>query len=310
MLVGIVRRQVVDHYRALFSEAGILVNSFTFSAAAVHAAIRLNGAAMREGFVALGRTADRRRRGLRRKPGAPGVLRRVQPAAAARRGARARRAAPAARHAGPHARTGSSQAGRQSGGKRSLPQRTTVRDGAGRGLSPAGAVGERAAAGAPPLQFPRDSHSDPGAGGPAAAARRRACSPGRRYADSKYLAGINAEIARVEPVATRAMALDRQIGKARAQTQLLDRFRAQTRLDLDALNELTRLIEPPAWTSVIDLSRETARITGEARDAAPLVKLLDSSPFFENSAPDFINRANNGGAGEMFQIHTSRENGK
>ena len=65
-----------------------------------------------------------------------------------------------------------------------------------------------------------------------------------RYADKKYLAGINAEIARVEPVANRAMALDRQIGKARAQTQLLDRFRAQTRLDLDALNELTRLIEP------------------------------------------------------------------
>src|SRR5436305_1635726 len=131
-----------------------------------------------------------------------------------------------------------------------------------------------------------------------------------RYADKKYLAGINAEIARVEPAANRAMALDRQIGKARAQTQLLDRFRAQTRLDLDALNELTRIIEPPAWTSVIDLTREMARITGEAHDAAPLVRLLDSSPFFENSAPDFINRANNGGSGETFQIHTSRENGR
>src|SRR5581483_2044672 len=109
------------------------------------------------------------------------------------------------------------------------------------------------------------------------------------YADRKYLAGLNAEIARLEPAAARAMALDRQIGKARAQTQLLDRFRAQTRLDLDALNELTRIIEPPAWTSVIDLSRDMARITGEAPDASPLVKLLDSSPFFENSAPDFIN---------------------
>jgi hypothetical protein len=130
------------------------------------------------------------------------------------------------------------------------------------------------------------------------------------YADAKYLKGLNAEIARLEPVAQRARALDREIEKARAQTQLLDRFRAQTRFDLDALNELTRIIQPPAWTSVIDLSRDMVRITGEAPDAAPLVRILDGSPFFENSAPDFINRANNGGAGEMFQIHTSRENRK
>ena len=91
---------------------------------------------------------------------------------------------------------------------------------------------------------------------------------------------------------------------------MLDRFRAETRLDLDALNELTRIIVPPAWASSINLNRDTARITGEAPDASPLVKILDSSPFFENSAPDYINRAGNGAAGETFQIHTSRENGK
>jgi len=43
--VGIVRRAEVERYVALFTEAGILVSSFTFSAAAVHAAVRLNGAA-------------------------------------------------------------------------------------------------------------------------------------------------------------------------------------------------------------------------------------------------------------------------
>src|SRR5204862_2417767 len=60
-------------------------------------------------------------------------------------------------------------------------------------------------------------------------------------ADRKYLAELNAEIARLDPLASRPAALDRQVGKARSQTQLLDRFRAQTRYDLDALNELTRL---------------------------------------------------------------------
>src|SRR3954454_9440747 len=57
LLVGIVRRAAIDRYRVLFEEAGIATASFTFSAAAVHAAIRLNGAANGQGFVALGHTA-------------------------------------------------------------------------------------------------------------------------------------------------------------------------------------------------------------------------------------------------------------
>src|SRR5262249_48681616 len=61
VLVGIARRATVERYHSLFTEAGIAVSSFTFSAAAVHAAIRLNGAgetgAHSQGFLALGRSA-------------------------------------------------------------------------------------------------------------------------------------------------------------------------------------------------------------------------------------------------------------
>src|SRR5438094_243998 len=60
VLVGIARRQVVERYHHLFTEAGIAVASFTFSAAAVHAAIRLNGAGRGEhanSFLALSRSA-------------------------------------------------------------------------------------------------------------------------------------------------------------------------------------------------------------------------------------------------------------
>ena len=127
----------------------------------------------------------------------------------------------------------------------------------------------------------------------------------QNYAQRRYLRELNAEIAKLEPVAARAAALDRQIAKARAQAELLDRVRAYTRDDLDALNELTRLIAPPAWTNAIDLNRDSVRISGSAPDAAPLVKILDSSPLFQNSAPDAIIRA--GGAGENFTIHTARK---
>ena len=62
VLVGIVRRATVEQYVQLFTEAGIAVCSFTFSAAAVHAAIRLNGAGPKgrpgDGFVALSRSAS------------------------------------------------------------------------------------------------------------------------------------------------------------------------------------------------------------------------------------------------------------
>jgi hypothetical protein len=48
---------------------------------------------------------------------------------------------------------------------------------------------------------------------------------------------------------------------------------------------------------------------GEAPAGGALVKILDSSPFFQNTAPDSINRGP-GGVGETFQIHTSREAGR
>jgi hypothetical protein len=52
-LVGVARRSTVDAYIKLFAEAGIMVSSFTFPAAAIRAAIRLNGAGTPAGFVAM-----------------------------------------------------------------------------------------------------------------------------------------------------------------------------------------------------------------------------------------------------------------
>src|ERR1035438_8421317 len=58
VLVGIVLRATMERYVGLFAEAGIAVRSFTFSAAVVHAGIRLNGAGHGGGgFVALSRSA-------------------------------------------------------------------------------------------------------------------------------------------------------------------------------------------------------------------------------------------------------------
>jgi hypothetical protein len=125
------------------------------------------------------------------------------------------------------------------------------------------------------------------------------------YADRKYLAGLNAQIAKLEPQAQRAAGLDREFDRLRARVRLLDQYRSQTRTDLDALNEVTKLLAPPIWTSSVDLRRDMVRFNGEGPQAAPLIKIFDSSPFFENTLIDSTSAAP-GGAGELFQIHASR----
>jgi Tfp pilus assembly protein PilN len=127
------------------------------------------------------------------------------------------------------------------------------------------------------------------------------------WSEKHYLKTINAEIARLDPERRRAETMERQTNLIRARSVLLDEFRAQTRKDLDALNELTRLIAPPAWTNVIDMARDQVRLNGEAPQAAPLLKILDSSPLFENSEAQMVNRGPNG---EGFQIRANRRKGK
>jgi Tfp pilus assembly protein PilN len=127
------------------------------------------------------------------------------------------------------------------------------------------------------------------------------------WSEKQYLKQINAEIAKLEPLRKRSEAVDRQTAAFRARAQLLDQFRKQTRTDLDALNELTKLMEPPAWISSISVERDAVRITGDAPQTAPLTKILDSSPFFERTETQMSTPK---GSGETFQIRTNRRRGK
>jgi len=102
--------------------------------------------------------------------------------------------------------------------------------------------------------------------------------------------------------------MERQANQMRARAVQLDDFRAQTRKDLDAFNELTRLIEPPTWTSMMDITRDTIRLGGETPQSSPLPRILDSSPLFERTEILSVNRGGNGQEG--FQIRVNRRAGK
>jgi hypothetical protein len=303
VLLGIVKRSIVDRYVQLFVEAGIPVASFTFSAAAVHAAVRMNGATHNGGFLALGRSAA----------GAVEVYGESasRPVFSAELDLAPMRAAALALS---ELRLPPETEPVRLEDVLPKPAVNPVENDLSRNALPYAT----ALAGACPLLASPANVLPPEH---RRSASRRALIPTialaallllavggmvaySQYSERQYLRSIQDEINRIQPRAQRADSLDRQIVKARARAQLLDRFRGQTRYDLDSLHELTRLIEPPAWTNAIDLSRDTARIAGEAPQAAPLINILEASPYFEN-ASFLLNQATP--AGEMFQIQTKRE---
>src|SRR5438105_4712758 len=88
---------------------------------------------------------------------------------------------------------------------------------------------------------------------------------------------------RRSPAANRASPVDRAIEAHRARIRLLHEYRKRAQADLDVLNELTQLLAPPAWTSLIELYPDSVVITGEAEQAGQLLQVLDKSPYFRNS---------------------------
>ncbi len=121
-----------------------------------------------------------------------------------------------------------------------------------------------------------------------------------------YLAGLNAEIHRLEPQAQRAQSLERRIASDRAKITVLDDFKRRPQADLEILNELTRILPPQVWTNNLEIYTDNVILSGEADQAAPLLKLLDSSPLFQNS--DFVLSVtrNNAAQAEQFRIKTMR----
>jgi len=129
-----------------------------------------------------------------------------------------------------------------------------------------------------------------------------------RYEDQKLLASLEAEIARLEPRAKMVAALDQRAEQTRTRVTMLDAFQAQTKTDLDALRETTRVIAAPAWVNLLELTRTSLIIAGEADQATGLLRALDGSPHFQNS--EFVVPLSRVGNVEVFRIRSTREGAK
>lgn len=120
----------------------------------------------------------------------------------------------------------------------------------------------------------------------------------------RYRSDIDRAARQLEPAVARAQLLEKRISADRAGIAQLDEIRRRPQADLDVLAELTRLLPPPIWTTAIEIYPDSVVITGEADQAAPLLKTLDSSPLFENS--QFMLSVTRSGQSEQFRIKTMR----
>jgi hypothetical protein len=128
------------------------------------------------------------------------------------------------------------------------------------------------------------------------------------FEERRYLNELTAEIARVQPAVTQAAAIDREVELSRKRTILLDSFRARSKADMDVLAEMTRLLAPPVWLTSLELNGTQVAVTGEADQAAPLLKTIDASPQFQSS--EFVSPPVRSPGGELFRIRTTREAGR
>ncbi len=125
------------------------------------------------------------------------------------------------------------------------------------------------------------------------------------YESEKYQRSLTQEISRVTPAVDRSAALDRQIDAERRRIVLLDEIRGRSKADLDVLGELTRMLAPPAWANLLEITRTQVTIAGEAQQAAPLLQLIDASQFLKGS--EFAAPPARAGSGEIFRIRARRE---
>ena len=127
------------------------------------------------------------------------------------------------------------------------------------------------------------------------------------YQDRALVRRLQQEIHAAEKQAAMARQLDQQAQGGQERIALIDRYRLRTTSDIDSLKDITSILAPPAWLRSLTLSRTEAYLNGEGENVAPLLKVFDESPRFVNST--FAQALARVGAGttEMFTIKAARE---
>ena len=295
VLVGVVRRSTLSHYETLFSEAGIPMAAATFSSAVIHAALRLQRAVPASIFCYM-------------TPG-PGRIEvygesEAKPCYSAGFALSLERALALAR------------------AELRLPPEQPALElnealGAFSTGSPLACAAALAASAPLSVKFVnllpaarRASHARTRYLVPAALAALLVIALLAVFVlfpilnEHRYVRDLTAEEVRLQQPALRVQSIDKTLAAHRARIAALDDFRRRPQADLDLLNELVRLLPEQVWTNTIEIHPDSITIAGEADQAEPLLKLLNSSPLLEKS--EFEIAVTRNGTTDQFRIKSMR----
>ena len=263
ILVGVVRRQILDSYTGLFAEAGIKVTNFTFSAATFYAAVRLNTEAPKN-FFALANTMS----GFE-----------VYGESAAKR-------AFSAFWDLPEEKVASMAIAELRIDQETIPL----------ALFPTASMSAATTSACPMLSLavnllPEEQRKNTSALRyvptivllAALGLLLTAIVMHQPYDTNQYVKQLKMELAKVEKGAQSISASDKEIEAVRARTMQLDDYRKRTKNDLDVLLNLTSTLAPPAYLNYYEINRDTVQLAGEIEQASTMLRLLDATPYLKNS---------------------------
>lgn len=288
VLVGIARREVVDKYRTLFAECGVKVGSFTFSAAAIYSTLRILGQPPKE-FYSIGEAGDMLEI-YGESPARPVFSAVFDPPAE-----RAMTLAIAELRLAPDTQPVSFEGTIPSLSHAAAVSAACPRLSVNANLLPEDQRGQNSRLVFIPTIILTLALAVLGA----------ALTMHTTYENRRLIAALEEKTKKLQPTAAKVAQFEKATLKTKDQTKLLDEFRSRSKSDLDALLEMTRMLQPPIWLSYLELTRTGVTVGGEADQAAPLLKVVDNSPYFQNSEFTIpLARIQNS---EVFRIRSQRE---
>ena len=123
--------------------------------------------------------------------------------------------------------------------------------------------------------------------------------------ESRRLARLNSEIARIDPDARAVERVARELDQKRQLLATVEKINASSLQPLAVLRELTEILPSDAWVTYLAFDSKGVELTGQAGAASNLIPLLENSPRLERV--EFASPVTRGRDREQFRIRAAWE---
>ena len=125
------------------------------------------------------------------------------------------------------------------------------------------------------------------------------------FVESRRLARLNGEIARIDPDVRAVERVARELDQKRQLLDTVQKINTSALQPLAVLRELTEILPSDAWVTYLALDAKGVEMTGQAGAASNLIPLLENSPRLERV--EFASPVTRGRDREQFRIRAAWE---